>query len=76
MSFLANPLTVIMLWIVVIILFALFIVIRIARTPQERRGQITLEIIPTVLGFVVLMVLILFFPGIFAYVRGLIVHKP
>ena len=75
MSFFANPLIALILWVVVIILFALIIIMRIARAPRERRGQITLESIPTVLSFVVIMVLILFFPGIFAYVRDLIVHK-
>lgn len=75
MSLFANPLIAIILWVVVIILFVLIIVMRIARVPQEHRKQATLETIPTVLGFVVLMVLILFFPGIFAYMRDLIIHK-
>ncbi|GLV56972.1 hypothetical protein KDH_38110 [Dictyobacter sp. S3.2.2.5] len=75
MSFLANPLIATILWVVVIIFFVLIIAMRIMRAPTEKRRQITVETIPTVLGFVVLMVLILFFPGIFAYVRDLIVHK-
>ncbi len=75
MSLFANPIIAIMLWIVVIILFALFMVIRIGKTPLEYRKQTTLETIPTILGFVVIMVLILFFPGIFAYMRDLIIHK-
>ncbi|GCE03677.1 hypothetical protein [Dictyobacter aurantiacus] len=75
MSFLANPLITTILWVVVIIFFVLIIAMRIVRTPAENRRQTTLETIPTVLGFMVLMVLILFFPGIFAYVRDLIVHK-
>ncbi|GCE17349.1 hypothetical protein [Dictyobacter kobayashii] len=75
MSFLSNPLFTLILWTAVVILFALIILIRIFRTPQERRRQVTLETIPTILGFVVIMMLIFFFPGIFAYMHGLIVHK-